>query len=109
MCDARSTKSNLSLVLELLRDMGYVAKAEKLKASEFGLPQRRTRYYIFAFRSGANFAVSADVLLEQIEPTIHACRKSYSLPAVVGPLSAENQICESGFLPATGPLRQPRS
>ena len=70
----RQQKTNLALVLSYLEELGYTCRADKLKASDYGVPQRRTRYYIFGLRHVSNFAESSKALIEHIESRLHACR-----------------------------------
>lgn len=44
------SKSNLDVVTARLSQLGYYSHAVKLRATEFGLPQRRCRYFIIGLR-----------------------------------------------------------
>ena len=61
----RLFKSNLTAVLEQLRELGYEASATKLTASHYGLPQRRCRYYIVAVRDV--FAEGAAEIVQKVQ------------------------------------------
>ena len=72
MCAGR--RSNLDLVLDHIHELGlgYHCRAEKMKASNFGLPQRRSRYYIMGFRDV--FADRPSVMTSQLTGRINALR-----------------------------------
>ena len=67
------------MVMQFLAELGYDSVAEKMKASEYGLPQRRTRYYIIGLLRkdhGSLFAEASSELAQRIPPHIHASRRS---------------------------------
>lgn len=69
----RQTKSNLQMALNYLEGLGYTCCAEKLKTSDYGVPQRRTRYYIFGISNKDKFAVSAKEIIKLIPARLTAC------------------------------------
>ena len=71
------------MVMELLKELGYSCVAEKLKASDFGVPQRRTRFYIVGLRDASNLAESNAILTDRIPQRIQACRRDIVLPRIV--------------------------
>ena len=55
-------RSNLDQILDLLRQLGgYHCVANKLRANNYGLPQRRTRYFIIGLQDC--FSIAAPQLL----------------------------------------------
>lgn len=81
----RQRKSNLTMVLEYLKELGYSCCARKLKSSDYGLPQRRSRYYIFGFRSSVDFAQSASALAELIPSRLQTMASSECSPVAEVP------------------------
>ena len=74
-------RSNLKLVLAKLTDLGYHVTTEKLRADEFGLPQRRSRLYFFGVRQVDRMSKCSDVL-KNIPHLINAMKHSLeSAPA----------------------------
>ncbi|CAL1145414.1 unnamed protein product [Cladocopium goreaui] len=71
--DREQTKSNLQMALNYLEGLGYTCCAEKLKTSDYGVPQRRTRYYIFGISNKDKFAVSAKEIIKLIPARLTAC------------------------------------
>lgn len=67
----------MDVVLKTLDGLGYACRAEKLKASDFGVPQRRTRYYIIGVRNGSDLGEPAqslvDRMVERIQIMRHDC------------------------------------
>ena len=81
----RQRKSNLTMVLEYLKELGYSCCARKLKSSDYGLPQRRSRYYIFGFRSSVDFAQSASALAELTPSRLQTMASSECSPVAEVP------------------------
>ena len=81
----RQHKSNLTMVLEYLKELGYSCCARKLKSSDYGLPQRRSRYYIFGFRSSVDFAQSASALAELTPSRLQTMASSECSPVAEVP------------------------
>ncbi|CAK8995070.1 unnamed protein product [Durusdinium trenchii] len=73
----KEAKSNLQVVLTQISELGYSCRAEKLKASEYGVPQRRTRYYFVCVRQNGGSALSepADLLVERIMDRVLSLRR----------------------------------
>lgn len=63
-----------------LEDLQYHVTAHKLRANEFGLPQRRTRYYIIALKD--IFAESPTNILQRISRSLACLRSADPLPVV---------------------------
>ncbi|CAK9054667.1 Modification methylase MspI (M.MspI) (Cytosine-specific methyltransferase MspI) [Durusdinium trenchii] len=60
---ASSLPTNLDIVLNDLRDLGYEAEAIRLETTKFGLPQRRVRYYFIAILKQDGMMPTADARL----------------------------------------------
>lgn len=58
------SESNLDLVLEHMRKLGYACEAVKMRANDYGLPQRRARYYLMAVKDV--FAEDASSLIPRM-------------------------------------------
>ena len=58
------SESNLRLVMDAVEEKGYKCCAHKLKASDYGVPQRRLRYYIIGIRD--NFADDPGNILRNV-------------------------------------------
>ena len=58
-------RSNLPAVLESLEKLGYQCQAVRMKASNYGLPQRRSRYYIIGVQQDG-FAEASSLLVKRI-------------------------------------------
>ena len=69
------------MVVQYLRDLGYAAVAQRLKTSDYSIPQRRTRYYIIGLRQVSNFASSAYVMISSLVPRLNSA-KSELFPIV---------------------------
>lgn len=81
-------RTNLDVVLERLQALGYATGACKMKASDFHLPQRRNRYYIFGVHHpGQNhpcFAEPAQDIVAKIIERIGFMRSSKLTSTIVG-------------------------
>lgn len=51
---------DFAIILASLADLGYCVEWRVINAAEYGMPQRRRRTYIFAFKSDTVFAHSTD-------------------------------------------------
>lgn len=81
---ARSVRSNLNLVCEHLGHIGYSVSAHKLKASEYGVPQRRCRFYLVCFLRDSDssiFAEPMDTIHQKIEQRLEWLKCTSKLPA----------------------------
>lgn len=47
---------DFAIILASLSDLGYIVEWRVINAAEYGMPQRRRRTYIFAFKHGTTFA-----------------------------------------------------
>ena len=76
-------RTNLNLVLKHLQELGYAVAAHKLRASDYGLPQRRTRYYIVGVRRDSEiFAGSMEDVLSSVAERLQwlKCESSPPVP-----------------------------
>jgi len=78
----------MDTVIDELRNLGYAASSQKLKASDYGLPQRRVRYYFMGIRHNADSVSSAEEVLARAASMLHRIRMKPE-PAV--PTPATNQ------------------
>ncbi len=81
--------SNLDVVLGVLGDLGYATAAKKILATEYGLPQRRRRFYIFGVK------VTQDILLDSAKATVQRAAAMLSklrVNAAPAVLSLENIV-----------------
>lgn len=86
-------RTNLTLVLKHLNEIGYHTSAHKLRASDFGVPQRRTRFYIVATRRNAKlFADSPENIHSKVAARLELlkcpCRGPVRSPVVLRPTFA---------------------
>lgn len=63
---SRSCRSNLGLVLARLEELGYTVTTHRLRADNFGIPQRRCKLYFFGIRQVERMVGMAHQLLEFI-------------------------------------------
>lgn len=52
---AKQRGRDFGIMLRCLSDLGYAVEWRVINAAEYGLPQRRRRTYIFAYRNNTNF------------------------------------------------------
>ncbi|CAE7256506.1 haeIIM [Symbiodinium microadriaticum] len=62
----RSLQSNLQLIIQYLSSLGYATVYEKLKATDYGLPQRRNRIYFFGVRDSHELAEKKEDILSKV-------------------------------------------
>ena len=61
------SQSNLDVVLEAAQTCGYAARAVKMIATRYALPQQRKRFYIVGVKSNMEgAAVSTDTVFERM-------------------------------------------
>lgn len=51
---------DFAIILASLSDLGYIVEWRVVNAAEYGMPQRRKRTYIFAYKKGTSLAAQAD-------------------------------------------------
>ena len=60
---------DFAIILASLSDLGYCVEWRVINAAEYGMPQRRRRTYIFAFKRDTSIAKSVTDMLEWISET----------------------------------------
>ena len=88
----------MTLVLKHLEEDGYHCIAHKLRASDFGLPQRRTRYYILGVRKDAEiFAEPMEKIHQSISLHLQCLRilTSQGLPIALYLVLLQLALCEA--------------
>ena len=90
LCPLRNFKSNLQAVLEAVEGLGYEVSACKLMANNYGLPQRRCRYYFVAVMKDA-FAEHSKAIVEKVRELLpKLAMKDHPLPDVTTLASVQN-------------------
>lgn len=75
-------RTNLSLVLQHLSEIGYECSSHRLRACEYGVPQRRCRYYIIGLlRTADIFAEPMQEMHGNISRRIGWLKTSSGVPA----------------------------
>ena len=59
--------SNIHLILEALKEVGFACKCYKLIASDFALPQRRIRLFILGYNMNKHLHVNFDRIDQYLE------------------------------------------
>lgn len=80
------------MVLDYLSEIGFACHATKLRANDYGLPQRRCRYYIFGLRIVSNLSEHARLLVEKIPLRLQAMSSTVCEP-VARDLARETWFC----------------
>ena len=62
----RLRQSNLQLVTSHLKELGYDVLVERLKASQYGIPQRRVRLYLVGLRASSALAEDTGSILKKV-------------------------------------------
>ena len=83
MRSLRSNPSNLEMILKYLEGLGYAVTVMKLKATDFGLPQRRSRLYFAGLRDSAALAESKQNILGKVADRVGLLKE----PRDLGPAS----------------------
>ena len=83
-------RSNLTAVLESLAKLGYQSQAVRMKASNYGLPQRRSRYYIICVQQDG-FAEASSSLVKRICDYISKMQTSNMVKLVQAPVAVTGQ------------------
>ena len=63
----------MEVAISQLQELGYTVHAEKLKSSDYGLPQRRNRVYIICLRDA--FAEPPNQLMARISERIRLLQR----------------------------------
>ena len=79
--------SNIHLILEALKEVGFACKCYKLIASDFALPQRRIRLFILGYNMNKHLHVNFD----RIDQYLELCRISALKPATCINLGSVNR------------------
>ncbi|CAK9075783.1 unnamed protein product, partial [Durusdinium trenchii] len=87
---AQQLKSNLTMALDYLSEIGFACHATKLRANDYGLPQRRCRYYIFGLRIVSNLSEHARLLVEKIPLRLQAMSSTVCEPVETFLLDDDN-------------------
>ena len=75
-----SNQSNLQIILDHLNQLGYAVAVHKLRADDFGLPQRRVRLYFIGVRDTGFMAESKEEVLARIPGRLQSqmCSKTHT-------------------------------